>query len=417
MFPRAAIVGLAAVLLSAGAADAQQRAIPQPRVIDLQRERALEQQRLIRQQLLEVAAEEEAALVPNTGRSLDDLITALDAPALDVRQTAHAELSQRPDFSLAQLEEALSRPGLTPEQHLRLGAAARDKFADSPRGAMGISWNQEVLNRASIIGTIPGFDAFGKLEPGDIFVSAGGQPIRGTTAQRQLRWQIISRDPGEILTVVVRRGKELRTFDLTLGNFEQLNEGRAVLSGLDLASAYRLREQRLGRIATGDSLGLAADDWVVARVEGDERMRNQNIRRRSPNGQPVLVAGGAPRQGLDDDREESRLIGARGKIAVVRANPARIVLNDPMSRPVTTRQMTIQEEIAAVEDRITKLRKMVENPIDESVRPGVGVIEGQNADQIRLSAEKRLTAAERVLEALKAEAAETGELVEHTDSK
>lgn len=363
---------------------------------------------------LQTGDESPRATVPNSGRSFDELVAALDAPSLSVRQLAHAELSERTDITIDQLETALARPDLTPEQTTRLDAAARDRFIDGPRAAMGISWNPDVQNRASIMGTIPGFDADNKLERGDIFIAVADQPIRGGNAQRLLRWQIISRDPGEIMPVTVRRGKDLLTFDLLLGSYEQLGDGRGVTSPQDFAAAYRLRENRLGRIADGDALGLTADDWSVAREEGNKRFLVQLQQRRS-GGQPVLVAGGAPRQGPDDDREDYRRAAARGKTNPMRISPAvRFGLADPMER-MPTRQISVHDEIRDQVKKIDTLRKEVQNPGDESRRPGIGVVPGQNAMLIRASAEERLAAAERVLEALRAEAAETGELVEKNE--
>jgi hypothetical protein len=349
--------------------------------------------------------------VPNSGRPFDELVAALDDPALTVRQTAHAEISLRSDVTMPQIEGALARNDLSPEQRIRLDDAARERFISGPRAAMGISWNLDIPNRASIVKPIEGFDAFNKLEPGDIFVSVDNLPIRGPNPQQQLRWQIISHDPGDVMPVTVRRGKELKSFDLVLGPYEQLGEGRGPASTADYNTAYRLREQRRGRVPTGETLGLAPDDWIVARVEGDKRFTADILRRRVAGG-PVLVAGGTPRQGPDDDREDYRRAAAHAKFGPVRLSPAvRVALADPLARSRAQRHSSIHDEIRVLESKVDALRQEVKTPIDESRRPGIGLEPGRPpaAATARITTEQRLAATERALEALKAEAVESGE--------
>jgi hypothetical protein len=388
----------------AGSADAQMRLpVPQiPVIVEIQPEDVQDN------------GEDEVAVVLS-GRSLDELIGDLDNPSFEVRRATTEELGTRTDFSLQDLEAQLDRNDLTPEQRLRIGAAAREHFGRGPRAAMGISWNQDFTNRASISGTIPGFDAHGKLKGGDVFVSVDGIPMRGLNSRRLFRWHLISHDPGDTLSVVVRRGKEKAHFDLVLGSFAALGEGREVPSRQDLAAAYRVRQQRLGRGGEGETFGLSAADWAAAREEGVKKFSMQVKARPGLVEPPNLVAGGAPRSGPDDDREDVRRNLGRVRSAQARnqfvATSIRTRLIDPMEvQP--PRPRSIQNEIRDLETRVSMLRQQVKNADDESRRPGVGVVPNQNAAEIQESLQARLAVAEQTLESLKAEAEELGEPLE-----
>jgi hypothetical protein len=362
--------------------------------------------------------EPELPEIPSSGRSVDELVIALDSPTLSIREAAHDELTSRRDITLEQIETALDRAELTPEQRTRLDAAALERFARGPRAAMGITWNQEFPEVAGIVQTVEGFDADKKLEPGDIFVNVGDQLIGDDQPQKSLRWQIISRDPGDILPVTVLRGKELVKLDLELGSYTQLNMGPMALPREDLSAAYRLRAERRGRVSAGPSFGLTRDDWDEARLEGKKRFSVQ-MQQWKTAGRPTLVAGGMPRVGADDDRDQFRRAIARTRTQTTMRNNSMMLaratsLEDPMEHDGSRRTpVSMKETVRQAETRVERLRKEVATPGgDESRRPGMGAVQGQQFRDLRVPAEVRLAAAERILEALKTKAAESGEVVD-----
>jgi hypothetical protein len=226
--------------------------------------------------------------IPNESpeQRLAALVPQLDSDSLIQRQRASMEIEAEYALTLPMIERALAQPGLSPEQRERLTAAALARFAVQPRGALGVSFSLVDRNTdgVEIGGPIEGFDAARVLEPGDLIVSMSGAPTRN---QQQVRAAIISHDPGDVVTIGLRRRGEPMVVQVALGDFRDLerrnNNVRANPRGgvqlqllnqpappprIDtqtLLAAWDLRQRRTGPVANDAPVidpGLALEQWV-----------------------------------------------------------------------------------------------------------------------------------------------------------
>ena len=134
---------------------------------------------------------------------------------------------------------------MSPEQRIRLERVGLRLFIRLPRAAMGIQFaNRNDRTPAEISTTLPDFDASRVLLGGDIITRLDGQEIR---TGMDLRWAIISHDPGELVGVTVTRDDRVVQVSLTLGSYARLHN--AALNEAVLAQAWRWRLAR--RLSAG----------------------------------------------------------------------------------------------------------------------------------------------------------------------
>ena len=245
------------------------------------------------------------------------LVPRLDSESLIQRQRASLELEAEYGVTLPMIERVLAREDLSPEQRERLTSAAIARFAVQPRGALGVSFSLIDRNQdgVEIGGPIEGFDAARVLEPGDIIESMSGSPTR---TQQQVRAAIISHDPGDVITIGVRRRGEPLVVRVALGDFRDLERrnnvrgnprGGVQLQMLNqpapppridtptLLAAWDLRRQRQGAgVPKGPVLdaGLAIEQWVQLGVALEAMMDRsaqalQNARRNGGSVQSMPV--------------------------------------------------------------------------------------------------------------------------------
>lgn len=195
-------------------------------------------------------------------RDLTPIIRALDSDSLEVRERAVEQLGSNPVVTLREVLGLLRDvSALSPEQRARLIDLARAMFKDSPRAAMGIQFGGTVESGVAIASLIEGFDAFRQLKPGDVIEAANGEPL----SQNRLRSVIVSHDPGESMTLSVRRidaeGKsESLDVRIVLGSFNRLRGG-GFIDSQTLDEAWRARMARSGIV------GPSADAPIVSGVD------------------------------------------------------------------------------------------------------------------------------------------------------
>jgi hypothetical protein len=231
------------------------------------------------------------------------LLRDLDSEALETRERATRGLA---DLNLGQeeLEAALRTPGLSPEQRARLGRLGPGVLYSTPRGALGVSFNNG-RDELRISSTIEGFDSCRVLRSGDEIEAIEGHRV---TSTRDRRAPIIMNPPGTEISVKVVREGTPRTFRVRLGDFSNLNGGRWDRVSLsDCAEAWALRTINLKRdgliagVPARVDAGLDAETWHRASV--DAGVRDQNVavpEQQSSNA--VLLAGGQPRIMFDSQR-------------------------------------------------------------------------------------------------------------------
>ncbi|MCE7975237.1 MAG: PDZ domain-containing protein [Leptolyngbya sp. PLA1] len=210
-------------------------------------------------------------------------LAALGGDDLAARDAAMRRLATDPDCSLTGLEACLvgpDRPGAeVAERLLRL---AKRRFMETPRAAMGVQFSRfdAGVGGVEINGTVRGFESEAVLRPGDVIRSIGGMP---TASQAAARCAIVSREPGERVTLdILRRGEALQV-TLAMGSFAELSNAIG-LDGSTLEAAWNVRCKRLGTrgAETAVATGLDTARWV--------ELQHEELRRReeatTPKGKP-----------------------------------------------------------------------------------------------------------------------------------
>ena len=204
-----------------------------------------------------------------------DLIAALDAPSLEQRDRATAQLLGDDSISQADIERALAEDRLSWEQRLRLTGLGLALFAREPRAGLGVQFGTPVEGGAPLNAVIAGFPAAAVLRPGDIVRSIDGQPVINTAHMGAI---ILSHDPGDSLELVIDRptgppprpGQQPPTQRLTLnvplGRFEDLNNG--LPSPDRLWAAYRQRLARTGADRPPPMIGTGLSPLAWLHAEG-----------------------------------------------------------------------------------------------------------------------------------------------------
>jgi hypothetical protein len=171
------------------------------------------------------------------------IIERLDAPAFDEREAAMSELI---DLRIDQLQlyAALARGDLTPEQRLRLLAAARYRLLNAERGALGITMgDRDEQPGVLVTDLVPGMPAERVLRLGDRIVAIEGIEIATSADLVRL---VQSRRPGDEVLLTVRRPQRDQA-----GRIVHRNGGEQLLEHLDvplaLGSTHRLAEAQIGR--------------------------------------------------------------------------------------------------------------------------------------------------------------------------
>lgn len=212
-----------------------------------------------------------AVVGPAPGQTLGELIDQLDASSHAERERASRLLGQRRDLELAEIERMLRGEELSPEQRLRLDRIAWDRFRTGPRAGMGIQFGGTSIRGVQIGGTVEGFDADRVLRANDVLLEMDGRPIGG---QNDLRLEILSREPDEVVELRIEREGTEREVRVRMGSYSDLNAGRGGMQDELLRQAWLLRRDRRAASRGGawieGSLGPA---WA----SGEEAMHRREL--------------------------------------------------------------------------------------------------------------------------------------------
>jgi len=318
------IVALGAIAVAGGSASLAQQAIVQP--LD-----QLGQNIFLRVDRARVA-DADAPL------RLDQFIDDLGGADFKARASADKALSEDQAITLPMLERALLERGsqMSMDTRLRITSAARGRFAQTPRAAMGIQFwqNPNMPDRVVIERTIPNFDAVNKIEDGDMVLEAGGIKVVGPNAQMRFQSVIVSRDPGDVIPVLLRRGEQKLEVSVKLGRRDELGNNTFITPDI-IDRAWRVRsasyisppgEAIKPPIKVGVAPGVngGAPDWAMSPAA---MMRLDRSIARAKGGSgigPMVVGGGMPRGALLSDEQasqrmvagNSRRLGGGGQVFV-----------------------------------------------------------------------------------------------------
>jgi hypothetical protein len=316
---------------------------------------------------------------PEAAALLRELVAQLDSTDFNVRREAQSKLLADQRFTLPMIEEIFAGGRLSPEQRARLLAVGKDRFLGSPRAAMGVQFGDSpALRYRVIVGrTFARFPSHRLLEEGDIIVEADGQPLRGRDARWRLQGMIVSRDPGQTLPIVVRRGAEKIKIDLALGRFDDLenggflDDGRLQNGWLVRSFRYTPADERAARTIAPALPGKGP--WPAEFSRRAQIDRQQARMRVGEVAAPTAVGAGMPRGAAavdpDDARQVAVVINNRRRLAMLRQqqflfNQA-LDLGDPSEVP------TPFEELSLLDKTIAELREIVASgPVQGPKQPG-----------------------------------------------
>lgn len=296
------------------------------------------------QVLVEGEAASGAPAAPGGQSELEQWIAALGTRSFSDRENATLALRSLPGLTHVALEPWLQRAELTAEQRARLERVAFELFCLADRPGLGVGFvSQEPVEIGTIV---EGFDAFGKLRPGDIVVGVDGRP---TPNQSWFRSEILSRLPGETMHLLVTRGGEVLELDVQLGSYAALANPQT-LTPETLAWAWAWRVARL-------SLGIAApplDPLATAATNGQDAPSSPPVPRTAMTRGPSLVVGGQPRDpnaapGMPRSVQSRVPQRIDGRVGVVVDAP-RPVLPEELNIMAIVR--TIEGDIAMGEERL-----------------------------------------------------------------
>ena len=160
-----------------------------------------------------------------TDVSIAESLRLLGSDSVLERASASVALGASDRVGLRDIEAALLTPDLSPEQRLRLERVGFEKFSSTPRGALGIRFQQRLADGPAsgtvIDATYEGFDAHRVLRPGDVIYSIDGQRVLSIDDGKRA---IQSHDPGERLTLRIFRDGEPLLARVTLGSLRALDQ-------------------------------------------------------------------------------------------------------------------------------------------------------------------------------------------------
>lgn len=267
-----------------------------------------------------------------------ELLAQLDSPDVRSRERATAEVAGGA-YTLAAIETALARTDLSLEQRSRLRTAARPVFERSPRAAIGIRFTGD--RESTAVSPEEGFDAFNVLKDGDLIRAINGRRVSGQT---DVRLSILSRDPGELITLEIVRNGEPRQVQLKLGSRAGFRSGPGMdnrISSDEIEDAWTRRSERLAdQGARPLTAGISADRWRNAASIASHRpnaggfdqplvdpLTSEPIRSVLPRPEVPQIAMGGETRVRDDVDADALALG----------DPSRLIFNGPGRPRVTVR--------------------------------------------------------------------------------
>lgn len=154
---------------------------------------------------------------PITDPDVGAIMSGLRSGDYHQRERASIDLQsmiEKQRLSERDVLELAARTDITPEQRLRLLDKAKVAFISSKRAAMGVGFAEVPGYGAQLTQVFDKFPCYGVLRPGDVVESIGGVSMAARDNRSRLdldlrlRSSIISHDPGESVTVVLRRSPD-----------------------------------------------------------------------------------------------------------------------------------------------------------------------------------------------------------------
>lgn len=351
---------------------------------------------------------EDAGTTPATEASkpLADLVSDLSSPDFHTRELATVRIRDDKSIRLADIERILTERELPLEAHSRLLTIARERFSTSPRAAMGVQFDLTTLrDRIVIDNTFEPFDCHRVLEPGDIIIEADGIPLQSGAARPLIQGLIISRDPGDTMKLVVRRGREKLNLEVKLGDFRELRNNS--LDELRLYRAWKTRSLAYSRQAAPVKTPVHVDAWPDA-MEASRQLPLQQMRAQSHSPNMAVHAGGRARtSNIVNDSSWYSIQQLRaqngGRINGLGVNPQALQMMLEFDDPSPQPPMTFAEESERLAQKRTALEGQLDRARREAERSAPGSPESALLESRVARVELDIRAVDRQLEAITAE--------------
>lgn len=238
-----------------------------------------------------------SALCSQPAEDFQEIVARLNSDQLAEREAARTDLMLDRKVQLADVESLARSDGISPEQRLRLRQVARGVFRNHQLPGMGVQFGQVGAAGVGIQAVIEGFPAAASLRPLDSILSVNGEAM---FSQDDLRWTILSYEPGDTLELGVLRDGVTQVISVTLGSFDDLPNAIPP-DDLDRARAFSIRWDRsVGASRAPDGVigaGLSVDRWAEAQSGGKPgEAKSWPLTRESAS--RVIGFGGQPRASL-----------------------------------------------------------------------------------------------------------------------
>lgn len=195
------------------------------------------------------------------------MLTQLDSDDWFEREAATEALIASDDLPMSAIDEALASDSISAEQRMRLDLVSVQRYRRESLAGLGVQFNGERLGAVKITVVVEGFPAATVLQVGDTILASGtDQDAVLIGGEDGLRSQILSRRPGEVLPVIVRRGDDTIALELPLGSYSNLR-GAATLDDETVREAMLLRRSRTWDAASEPrtiGAGLDLSVWIRA---------------------------------------------------------------------------------------------------------------------------------------------------------
>lgn len=319
-------------------------------------------------------------------------IERLDSDRFEDRRAASEALLDAPGDIEGFLEGVLRSGKLSPEGERRVYEVLRERFMGRARAAIGISFQPQ----STLIQHVHEGFPCGRaklLRVGDEIIGVEGQPLDASTkGQDVLRHETLSREPGEVLELRVRRldGEGVRELEIEarLGSemdFPQMVQARAqpgrtamsVFSDVAKSSAFDVRMARKGILVTGPRFGAEDEGlhWGAGEVWA---------RRGAGRGSVLSGDGASMAENVGSGYRMARAQDRQRQLANVRANQVQL---EQVQRVIEARERIRQQGgVGVIVQRGADARVQDENlkAVQEKLKAArLEIARRENADRQR----------------------------------
>lgn len=344
------------------------------------------------------------------------LVGLLESKDFGERESATKKLREDERLTFKQVEALLQDPAsrISVEARVRLLSVGHDLFVKEDRAALGFQFGGQLSGRVVVSNTFPKFPAYKKLEPGDMIIEVAGVPVSGRGGTSGLQSIIVSRDPGDQLDMVIRRGAEKVRLSVELGRYNDLDQAGMmgnpnVQRGPNpelVERAWRVRSQSLGGLSK-DVVKFDIDPDHFSQTSRERRQELIYKRLQSGDDRPIPVGGGTNRgAGINVDGGRGAVVTMNRRIGQLRVAQVQGGWNDQDLDWAMPKQ-TPAEELRI----LTQSRVQAEAELKSITTNAEQFDSADNRIGMKIEIEKRLKMIDRQRQAVEAEIAERGEAI------